>query len=189
MARPKLLTRLRSRVAHATSKTRKASAVRSLARHRKAYLTETVTFDGTPTFRGLVLLLAHARRHGWDGRLNSSDRRKSVAEKYGKKSQWALYDGFTRGLPGYNPANPPGFSSHELRSDGGRFFLGIFKRKRGSRLPWYQLGLDVSDPDGLVIELGRIGVSAAKPYKVASEAHHVNLKEDPTNELARLGYV
>ena len=183
MARPALLTRLRKRAMHSKSKVLRAYWTRSLDRNRRKYLAKTVAFDGVPTMRGLALLLKHARKHGWDGRLNSSDRRKGVAERYGHQSQAALYAGWVARRPGFNPANPPGVSSHELRSDGSR----VFPVSRGRVLPWYMLGLDVDDDAGLVKALSHLGVHATHPYSSASEKHHVNVIADPTGVLVHLG--
>jgi hypothetical protein len=156
---------------------------RSLERNRRKYVTETVVLDGTPTMRGLAILLKHARRHGWQGTLVSSDRREGVAERYGKMSQAQLYRLFQRGRG--NPANPPGKSSHELRSDGNR----VFRTPAGQPLEWWQMGMDVGAPASLVYELGGMGVKARQPYSSPSEAHHVNLTSDPTDVLVSLNEI
>lgn len=184
MARPAKLERLRDRAMNSRTRAMRAYWKRSLDRNRKRYLTETVAFDGVPTQRGLALLLTHCRRVGWKGRLNSSDRRKGVAERYGHQSQAALYDGFRKGLSGFNPANPPGYSSHELRSDGSRLF-----GRRGRKLDWFQMGLDVDEDQSLQMRLREMGVDARHPYDTASEAHHINVLHDPTSILAKLGEV
>lgn len=145
----------------------------------------TVTFDGTPTFWGLAKPLLQARNNGWVGRLSSADRRKGVAERYGKMSQAALFDcaqakrssgGCPTGCHGNcNPANPPGFSSHELRSDGQGF-----PGPRGRELEWWELGLDCSSAPQLVQVLGKLGYRARRPYASSrSEAHHVNFSASP----------
>lgn len=151
---------------------------------RKTPLTKTVAFDGTPVFHGVAVLLTLARKRGWKGTLQSADRRKGVAEKYGKRSQWWLYMAYwVWKLPRTNPANPPGRSSHELRSDG-----VAFRGPVGRPLAWWQIGLDVSDPEGLIRELAELGVKARRPYTAASERHHVNLTASPTRRLRKLGY-
>jgi hypothetical protein len=180
--RPAKLTRLRNRAMNAKTKTMRAYWKRSLERNRHKYVTETVSFDGAPTMRGLEILLTHARRAGWDGTLQSSDRREGVAERFGKQSQAALYRGWIQGRAGFNPANPPGRSSHELRSDGNR----LFRKSAGLPLEWWQLGMDVGSPASLVHELGRVGVKARQPYSSPSEAHHVNLTEDPMSALINM---
>lgn len=160
-------------------------------KHRRS-LTSTVQFDGTPVFYGLALTLQDARDHGWHGSLTSADRRKGVAERYGKMSQaflfsawvaWstrrALLRPFTRNSPP-NPANSPGHSSHELRSD-----AVAFRGPVGRPLAWWQLGLDVSNAPELVVVLNKLGYSAHRPYRTASEAHHVNLRKSPSGVIRR----
>lgn len=170
---------------NARTKTMRAYWTRSLDRNRARYLSETVPVNGVPTMRGLALLLRHAQARGWNGRLNSSDRRKGVAERYGHESQAALYKSWRAGLPGFNPANPPGRSSHELRSDGNR----VFGKPAGARLPWWQMGLDVSDDAHLLAVLRTLNVDIRHPYNTVSEAHHLNVIDDPTHVLVHLGDV
>lgn len=158
-----------------------AAAKRVIARHSKRRrLTATVTFDGVPTFRGHALMLKDARAHGWKGTLNSADRRRGVPERYGKLSQYALYMGWLAHRAGFNPANPPGRSTHELRSDS-----VAYRGPIGRPLTWWQLGHDVSDADGLLQVLNRLGYSAFRPYSSGSEQHHINLRVSPTKTLRR----
>lgn len=151
-----------------------------MKKSKRRRLRKTVSFDGTPVFYGLALMLKDARNNGWKGRLNSADRRKGVAERYGKLSQWALYIGWIRHRAGFNPANPPGRSTHELRSDGVPYRGPI-----GRPLNWWQLGMDVSDSDGLIRVLRRLGYRPFRPYSSSSEYHHINLKRPPTRTLRR----
>jgi hypothetical protein len=146
-------------------------------------LRATVAFDGTPVFDGLALVLQDARDHGWSGRLSSADRRTGVAERYGRMSQYALYVAYwVKHLPGYSPANPPGRSTHELRSDG-----VAYRGPVGRPLTWWQLGLDVSAPEELRGVLKRLGYAAFRPYASGSEAHHVNLRRSPRRRLRKRG--
>src|SRR5215210_5636570 len=70
---------------------RRTSAQRDRARERSARMaTRTIAFDGTPVFWGLAKALQRARERGWGGTLDSADRRKGVAERYGKSSQARL---------------------------------------------------------------------------------------------------
>jgi hypothetical protein len=151
----------------------------------------TVVLDGTPTFWGLVKPLLQARAQGWGGRLNSADRRKGVAERFGKMSQAALFKcaqakKATGACPtvchgNCNPANPPGASSHELRSD-----AVAFPGPRGRKLQWWELGLDCDDAPQLVAILRRLGYDAARPYASSPrEAHHVNFRRSPGRVLDR----
>jgi hypothetical protein len=185
--RERLLTRARraaklhpSKAAAALVKRRERRAQHVRRMVRRSRLVNTVAFDGVPVFQGLALMLTDARDHGWNGGLNSADRRKGVAERYGRMSQAALYAGWIAHKLGFNPANPPGRSTHELRSDGVPYLGPI-----GRPLAWWQLGLDVSDPVGLVATLNRLGYPAFRPYSSPSEAHHVNLRRSPWRTLHR----
>src|SRR4051812_22199073 len=62
----------------------------------------------------------------------------ALLHRCGKHSQAELYNGRLRRLPGYNPANPPGRSTHELRNDG-----VAYAGWAGRRLHYWQVGLDV----------------------------------------------
>jgi hypothetical protein len=134
----------------------------------------TVAFDGTPVFRGLAHVLHKVREDGWKGRLDSGDRRKGVAERYGKLSQFVLYVRWLARWRGYNPANPPGRSTHELHSDGVPYRGPI-----GRPLHWWQLGLDVTYAEQLVAILAHRGYRAFQPYRDGRERHHVNFRRNP----------
>jgi hypothetical protein len=149
---------------------------------RPPRMTATIKYDGTPVFRGLARALSDARKHGWQGRLVSADRRRGVAERYGKLSQAALYAGWIAHKLGFNPANPPGRSSHELRSDG-----VAYRGPMGRPLHWWQLGLDVTEAAQLVRVLNRLGYRARRPYSSPSEAHHVNFRRSPYRRLRQRG--
>jgi lysozyme len=165
------------------------------ARNRARRLHDrTVAFDGTPVFWGLAKPLLRARENGWQGRLNSADRRKGVAEHYGKRSQATLFDCAQRKQTlgrcptdcagNCNPANPPGASSHELCSDGSAFG----RRAKGTALPWWELGLDVDDSQGLLNVLLRLGYDVRRTYpKSKSEFHHVNFNASPGPVLPDTG--
>ena len=110
--------------------------------------------------------------------LNSCDR-SPQAEPYlrqhGKKSQRELYEGFVRGLPGYNPANPPGRSTHERRSDGVAFPGPV-----GRRLPYWQVGMDWSDPGGVIRAAAQLGWRAVVTYpNNPREGQHINFRREP----------
>ena len=155
----------------------------------------TVAFDGTPTFWGLAKPLLRARRRGWGGTLQSSDRRKGIAEKYGKSSQARLracferFEALGKVCPpdcngNCNPANKPGQSSHECCSDGSKFG----NRPLGAQLEWWELGLDVSDHAGLLRALEALGYKARQTYpENPKEQHHINFNADPGPVLAQSG--
>ena len=160
---------------------RSPAEVESGLERRARMITRTIAFDGTPCFWGLGKPLQRARNRGWGGTLNSADRRKGVPERYGKMSQDKLYwcaqrKKRTGSCPcsSCNPANPPGKSSHELRSDG-----AAFPGPAGRELRWWELGLDCSSSDQLLSLLRELGYKARKPYTSASERHHVNFSVEP----------
>ncbi len=155
----------------------------------------TIGFDGSPIFWGLAKPLLRARERGWSGRVTSADRREGVPERFGKKSQATLYRcAQRRGETGLcpaecggdcNPANPPGHSSHELRSDGNAAFGG---RADGTRLKWWELGVDADDSTGLLRHLHALGYKAHRTYAGSrSEFHHINFTADPGPLLATIG--
>jgi hypothetical protein len=145
----------------------------------------TIAFDGTPTYWGLGKALLRGREHGWLGQLVSSDRRKGVAELFGKKSQFTLHRCMLRRIAlGRCPAdcggdcadaNAPGSSSHEQLSDA-RAFDGPV----GRTLAWWQLGLDVGDSDRLLVILRQLGYEIARTYpNNHREHHHLNFTASP----------
>jgi hypothetical protein len=147
----------------------------------------TVAYQGVPMFRAQAWALHDYVLHGGHLQVNSADRRRGVAEKFGKQSQWALFEGFRKRLPGFFPANAPGFSSHELKSDGHPFY-----GSRGRSIPKYKLGIDaVNRPGGdaksVVSWLNRHGYRARRPYGTDSERHHFSFEKSPaTNARKRL---
>lgn len=147
----------------------------------------TTTFDGVPMFRAQAWALLDARRSGCKFTVASGDRRRGVAEKYGHQSQFALYQGWLRRRPGYFPANPPGFSSHELRSDGSR----VYHAARGHKIPDFMLGIDATSHGEsnscahLVHWLNTHGYHAVRPYSAGSEAHHFSFTKSPAHNARR----
>lgn len=101
----------------------------------------------------------------------------AVAELHacGKHTQAELYAMWLAGQG--NPANPPGFSTHELFNDGIAYAVA-----RGAALADWQCGMDVND--------SLVAISCATFRKhawiatvtypgSASEYHHLNLREQP----------
>lgn len=101
----------------------------------------------------------------------------ALLHRLGKSSQADLYDGWTHRRAGFNPANPPGFSTHELRSDGAAYP----SVKRGGALKWWQCGIDIDDAHVLafVAAAKRHGWDVWRPYPTGSEYHHVNFHKPP----------
>jgi Putative peptidoglycan binding domain len=108
--------------------------------------------------------------------LNSCDRSpeaEPILRANGKKSQRELFDLAQKGLG--NPANPPGFSTHERRNDG-----TAYPGRRGTRLEDWQVGMDWSPPDPVVREAAKRGWIVTVTYpNNAQEAHHLNFRKAP----------
>lgn len=98
-----------------------------------------------------------------------------LLHKYGKHTQRELYQLFLLGQG--NPANPPGFSTHELRSDGAAYPSVL----RGHTLAWWQQGFDVNDWDvkNVIAQAASHGWKVWQPYSAGSEFHHLNFRVKP----------
>ena len=112
--------------------------------------------------------------------LNSCDR-SSEAEPLlranGKSSQRELFELAQAGKG--NPANPPGFSTHERRNDG-----TAYPGRRGTRLENWQVGMDWSPPDPVVREAAKRGWIVTVTYpNNAQEAHHLNFRKAPELDI------
>lgn len=91
-------------------------------------------------------------------------------------SQAELWNGWIRRLPGFNPANPPGFSTHERRSDG----VAFPQWTRGIKIPYWAVGLDNTNTAALIREASELGFLATLTYPSSpSEGHHVNFRREP----------
>jgi hypothetical protein len=110
--------------------------------------------------------------------LNSCDRSPAaepILRRFGKKSQRELFEGFRKGLPGFNPANPPGRSTHERRNDG-----IAYPGPAGALLPYWCVGMDWSDARAVVAAAGAEGFIATITYpNNPREGHHVNFRKKP----------
>lgn len=96
-------------------------------------------------------------------------------------SQEELYAGFASGRPGFNPANPPGRSTHERRSDGVAYPGPV-----GRPLFGWQVGLDCSDSEKAIEVARRHGWIAFRPYASGSEYHHINFVKEPILKSAAM---
>ncbi|MFL5825284.1 MAG: peptidoglycan-binding protein [Thermoleophilaceae bacterium] len=100
-------------------------------------------------------------------------------------SQQELYDGFIHHLPGFNPANKPGASTHELRNDGAAY-VGP------ARMPlrYWQVGQDWGSKAGAeatVRAAASRGWIATVTYPHnPKEQHHVNFRKEPKLSLMRV---
>lgn len=99
-------------------------------------------------------------------------------------SQAELYNGWVRRLPGYNPANPPGRSTHELRNDG-----VAFRGPAGMPLRYWQVGLDLGNRAKAQLACQRArkrGWIATITYPGnPREGHHVNFRREPRIKVFR----
>lgn len=117
-----------------------------------------------------ALLAEDCAKHGWPVTFNSiyrGDDAAALLHAHGKRTQREIHA---------DPAlasisNPPGFSSHELRSDGNP----IYHTRRGLPLPEWQQGIDVNDADvsRLIATARARGWTLARPYTSGAEFHHL----------------
>lgn len=98
-----------------------------------------------------------------------------ILHKHGHSTQAELYRLYLEGKG--NPANPPGFSTHELRSDG----VAYPSAPRGSDLQWWQQGIDVNDDDIAHVRHQAVlhGWHMFQPYHSGTEFHHLNFRHKP----------
>ncbi|MBA3244687.1 MAG: glycoside hydrolase family protein [Actinobacteria bacterium] len=118
--------------------------------------------------------------------LNSCDRSPEAEPflkrcKPAKMSQRELYEGFRLGKPGFNPANAPGLSTHERRNDG-----VAYPGPAKFPLPYWCVGMDWENADGVIEAAGRLGFTAARTYPLsAREQHHLNFRKEPKLNLLK----
>lgn len=100
---------------------------------------------------------------------------RALLNAHGLHDQAQIYQEFLNGTEP-NPANPPGRSTHECRSDGVPYAGPV-----GRRLAWWQCGMDVDDAHVLacVAAAAKHGWVAFRPYPTGSEFHHLNLAKLP----------
>lgn len=133
--------------------------------------------DGCPVPAQLVGCIHEIKRQT-GATLNSCDRSQEAEpylKQFGKLSQRQLFEGWTRRLSGFNPANPPGFSTHERRNDGVAYPL-----PRGAPLRYWQVGMDWSHSDRVVEAAAKLGFIATRTYpRDSREYHHLNFRREP----------
>lgn len=99
-------------------------------------------------------------------------------------SQAELYNGYINGWAGYNPANPPGYSTHERRSDGVAYAV-----PRGMPLFYWQVGMDWGSyywATKICNAAREKGWVATITYPSQSnELHHVNFRKEPILQIFR----
>jgi peptidoglycan hydrolase-like protein with peptidoglycan-binding domain len=113
--------------------------------------------------------------------LNSCDRSpeaEPILKRVGKQSQAQLYDGFIHHRPGYNPANPPGRSTHERRNDG-----VAYPGNAGDQLEYWQVGMDWTNPPAVIKAASKRGWIVTTTYpNSAHEAQHLNFRKEPEQD-------
>jgi hypothetical protein len=139
-----------------------------------------VVIDGCPVPRALAPAIRELKHDVPSARLNScyrGRRAKGLLHRLGKRTQAELYDGFRRGLAGYLPANPPGRSTHELRSDGVAYRGPVGR----PLLSGWKCGMDFNDQDvpKLLAAARKRGWALRQPYRSGSEYHHLNFAKRP----------
>jgi GH25 family lysozyme M1 (1,4-beta-N-acetylmuramidase) len=103
---------------------------------------------------------------------------RAILARFGKHDQAYLWNGWVRRLPGFNPANPPGFSTHECFNDGPAFP----SIRRGGRIPEVCVGQDWSNGAHVVQVYRAMGVNAALTYPGSvREKQHINIRQAPKN--------
>lgn len=121
------------------------------------------------------LLRQDCARHGHPVTVNSIYRgedARALLHRYGHHTQGEVYRTSPPGV-----ANPPGYSSHELRSDGN----SLYRVRRGGRLAEWQQGLDVNDRDvaHMIAAAKARGWRLVQPYKAGVEYHHLSFARRP----------
>ena len=141
--------------------------------------------DNCPVPAGLAPAIREIKRRT-GATLNSCDR-SSDAEPFlkrckpAKMSQRELYEGFRLGRPGFNPANPPGQSTHERRNDGVAY-------PGPAKLPlaYWCVGMDWENADGVMEAAAALGFTATRTYPLsAREQHHLNFRKEPKVRLLK----
>jgi hypothetical protein len=96
----------------------------------------------------------------------------SILHAHGKHTQREIYNSSPPGV-----ANPPGRSTHELRSDGHAYP----HVPAGGVLAWWQEGIDVNDGDvnSMIKTAHKHGWALWQPYKSGVEFHHLNFVRQP----------
>jgi hypothetical protein len=164
---------------------------------RDQAMDHVVSFHGVPMFRGLAFAIDHIEDHGGRVVIASADRRVKSIEEHNRQfgtrlhAQQFLFD--NQWKPGFNPANPPNRTSHCLFCDDRVAAVmrahGHPRLRAGSKLPWYALGIDLSDrgtqehPQHFIHVAHELGYNVVQPYSSGSERHHVIFVEGPIKTL------
>lgn len=154
-------------------------------------MTNIVSFHNVPMPRGLAFAINHIEEHGAPVTIFSADRTaRALAihnRQYGTNlhSQAWLIAMHEVDPAHYAAANPITMTSHCYYSDGN----WMYKRPAGARIPWFMLGIDMSDRgrvENVSHFLGvakHLGYKVGQPYAAGSERHHVIFTESPIKRL------
>jgi hypothetical protein len=132
--------------------------------------------DGNPFPRSIAPYFAILKADVPGSFINSGYRGDDAAHilnKFGKHTQRQI---FASSPPGV--ANPPGYSSHELRSDGNPAYHGV---PRGSAIPEWQCGIDINDQfvSAWIGAAKKRGWILMRPYSAGVEYHHLVFQKQP----------
>lgn len=97
----------------------------------------------------------------------------ALLHRHGKHTQRELFETLPSGV-----ANPPGRSTHELRSD-----AVSYRGPVGRHLEPWQEGFDVNDGDvpRLIARAKHYGWELFQPYRAGVEFHHLNFRRRPVS--------
>ncbi len=148
---------------------------------RRKHLEKVAVLDGTPVTLEQKIALLYARSKGWDGVVNSGDRRTVIGRllrRLGKSTQLALWNLFQRGEGA--PANPPWKGTHQRLGDD---VIGT----SGEPIPAWQQGIDTTAATLLRSILNAVGFDIRQTY--GDEEWHSNWMTPIKPVLVRLGLV
>jgi hypothetical protein len=142
-----------------------------------------VEIDGCPVpAPGAEACVRAIKEHRPDLRLNSCYRGSAlnaagILRRFHKSTQAWLYRAYwILHLPGYRPANPPGFSTHECHNDGVAFRW----IPRGAPIPGWMVGQDWSNGAAAAQAARSAGFYATLTYPSSPlESQHINLRRKP----------
>jgi hypothetical protein len=162
---------------------------------RGASMTVIVSFHDVPMPRGLAFAISHIEQHGAPVSIYSADRTVAAIAEHNAEfgtnlhAQQYLFD--NQGKPGFNPANPPNRTSHCYFADGNPAYKTPAGAAiaPGGAIPWYSLGVDLSDVGKVEIVTQflkvahSLGYQFVQPYPSGSEQHHVVSVKSPIPTL------
>lgn len=138
--------------------------------------------DGSPVPHAALPVVRAIKRRRPDLHLTSCYRgtdpaAAGILRRFGKSTQAWLYRAYwVLHLPGYNPANPPNFSTHECFNDGVAFRW----IPRGAPIPAYAVGQDWSNGAAAAEAAREEGYVVTLTYPNSrGEAQHVNCRKKP----------